>query len=37
MIKNKLTLDYVLPRLKELFEKFENVETAILFGSIAKK
>jgi uncharacterized protein YutE (UPF0331/DUF86 family)/predicted nucleotidyltransferase len=36
MIKNKLTLDYVLPRLKELFEKFENVETAILFGSIAK-
>ncbi len=36
MTKNKLTLDYVLPRLKELFEKFENVETAILFGSIAK-
>jgi uncharacterized protein YutE (UPF0331/DUF86 family)/predicted nucleotidyltransferase len=36
MTKNKLTLDYVLPRLKELFEKFESVETAILFGSIAK-
>jgi uncharacterized protein YutE (UPF0331/DUF86 family)/predicted nucleotidyltransferase len=36
MIKNKLTLDYVFPRLKELFEKFESVETAILFGSIAK-
>jgi hypothetical protein len=29
MTKNKLTIDYVLPRLKELFEKFENVETAI--------
>jgi uncharacterized protein YutE (UPF0331/DUF86 family)/predicted nucleotidyltransferase len=36
MTKNKLTIDYVLPRLKELFEKFENVETAILFGSIVK-
>jgi predicted nucleotidyltransferase len=36
MTKNKLTLDYVLPRLKELFEKFENIETAILFGSIAR-
>jgi predicted nucleotidyltransferase len=36
MIKNKLTLDYVLPRLKELFEKFESVETAILFGSITR-
>jgi uncharacterized protein YutE (UPF0331/DUF86 family)/predicted nucleotidyltransferase len=36
MTKNKLTLDYVLPKLKELFEKFESVETAILFGSIAK-
>jgi uncharacterized protein YutE (UPF0331/DUF86 family)/predicted nucleotidyltransferase len=36
MIKNKLTLDYVFPRLKELFEKFESIETAILFGSIAK-
>jgi predicted nucleotidyltransferase len=36
MIKNKLTIDYVLPRLKELFGKFENIETAILFGSIAK-
>jgi uncharacterized protein YutE (UPF0331/DUF86 family)/predicted nucleotidyltransferase len=36
MTKNKLTIDHVLPRLKELFEKFENVETAILFGSIAK-
>jgi len=36
MTKNKLTLDYVLPRLKELFEKFESVETAILFGSIAR-
>jgi predicted nucleotidyltransferase len=36
MNKNKLTLDYALPRLKKLFEKFENIETAILFGSIAK-
>ncbi|MDT7885819.1 MAG: HepT-like ribonuclease domain-containing protein [Thermoproteota archaeon] len=36
MTKNKLTIDHVLPRLKELFEKFENVETAILFGSIAR-
>jgi uncharacterized protein YutE (UPF0331/DUF86 family)/predicted nucleotidyltransferase len=36
MTKNKLTIDHVLPRLKELFEKFESVETAILFGSIAK-
>jgi len=36
MIKNKLTLDYVLPRLKKLFEKFESVETAILFGSITR-
>jgi uncharacterized protein YutE (UPF0331/DUF86 family)/predicted nucleotidyltransferase len=36
MTKNKLTLDYVLPRLKELFEKFENVETAVLFGSITR-
>jgi predicted nucleotidyltransferase len=37
MIKNKLILDYVLPKLKRLFERFESVETAILFGSIAKK
>jgi glycosyltransferase involved in cell wall biosynthesis len=29
MIKNKLTIDYVLPRLKELFEKFENRKVAI--------
>jgi len=29
MTKNKLTLDYVLPKLKELFEKFENIDTAI--------
>ena len=36
MDKDKLTLDYALPRLKRLFEEFENVETAILFGSIAK-
>jgi uncharacterized protein YutE (UPF0331/DUF86 family)/predicted nucleotidyltransferase len=36
MTKNKLTIDHVLPRLKELFEKFENIETAILFGSIAR-
>jgi uncharacterized protein YutE (UPF0331/DUF86 family)/predicted nucleotidyltransferase len=31
-----LTLNYVLPRLKKLFEKLENVEIAILFGSIAR-
>jgi predicted nucleotidyltransferase len=36
MIKNKLILDYVLPKLKRLFERSESVETAILFGSIAK-
>jgi predicted nucleotidyltransferase len=36
VIKNKLILDYVLPKLKRLFERFESVETAILFGSIAK-
>jgi predicted nucleotidyltransferase len=36
MIKNKLILDYVLPKLKRLFERFESVETAVLFGSIAK-
>jgi uncharacterized protein YutE (UPF0331/DUF86 family)/predicted nucleotidyltransferase len=36
MIKNKLALDYVLPKLKELFERFKSVETAILFGSIVK-
>jgi len=35
MTNNKLTIDHVLPRLKELFEKFESVEIAILFGSIA--
>jgi uncharacterized protein YutE (UPF0331/DUF86 family)/predicted nucleotidyltransferase len=35
-MENKLKLDYVLPRLKRLFEKFENIETAILFGSIAR-
>jgi len=34
--KTKLTLSYVLPRLKKLFEKLENVEIAILFGSIAR-
>jgi predicted nucleotidyltransferase len=26
----------VLPRLKKLFEKLENVEMAILFGSIVR-
>jgi uncharacterized protein YutE (UPF0331/DUF86 family)/predicted nucleotidyltransferase len=31
-----MTLNYVLPRLKKLFEKLENVEIAILFGSIAR-
>jgi predicted nucleotidyltransferase/uncharacterized protein YutE (UPF0331/DUF86 family) len=36
MDRDKFTLYYVLPRLKRLFEGFENVETAILFGSIAK-
>jgi len=34
--KCMLTLNYVLPRLKKLFEKLENVEIAILFGSIAR-
>jgi len=34
--KTKLTLSYVLPRLKKLFEKLENVEIAILLGSIAR-
>jgi len=31
-----LTLDYVLPKLRELFNKFEGVELALLFGSIAR-
>jgi uncharacterized protein YutE (UPF0331/DUF86 family)/predicted nucleotidyltransferase len=34
--KSKITLSYVLPRLKKLFEKLENVEIAILFGSIVR-
>jgi len=34
--KSKITLSYVLSRLKKLFEKLENVEIAILFGSIAR-
>jgi uncharacterized protein YutE (UPF0331/DUF86 family)/predicted nucleotidyltransferase len=36
MTGSNLTLEYVMPRLKKLFNKLENVETAILFGSIAK-
>jgi uncharacterized protein YutE (UPF0331/DUF86 family)/predicted nucleotidyltransferase len=32
----RLTLDYVLPRLKELFDRLENVELAVLFGSMAR-
>lgn len=35
MINDKLTLEYLMSRLKKLFNKFENIETAILFGSIA--
>jgi uncharacterized protein YutE (UPF0331/DUF86 family)/predicted nucleotidyltransferase len=33
----RLTLDYVLPRLRKLFEGLEDVEIAVLFGSITRK
>lgn len=36
MVINKITLDQTIPKLKKLFEKSENIEAAILFGSIAK-
>jgi len=36
MVIKSLTLDQTLPKLKKLFEKSENIEAAILFGSIAK-
>jgi uncharacterized protein YutE (UPF0331/DUF86 family)/predicted nucleotidyltransferase len=36
MTEKKLTLDCTLPRLKKLFEEFEGVEAAILFGSIVE-
>lgn len=36
MADGMLTLDYVLPRLRELFDKFEGVKLALLFGSIAR-
>lgn len=31
--ENRLTLNYVLLKLRELFDKFEKVELAVLFGS----
>jgi len=31
-----LTIDYVLPRLKELFEGLRDVRVAIIFGSLAR-
>jgi uncharacterized protein YutE (UPF0331/DUF86 family)/predicted nucleotidyltransferase len=31
-----LTLNYVLPRLRELFDKFKSVELVLLFGSLAR-
>jgi uncharacterized protein YutE (UPF0331/DUF86 family)/predicted nucleotidyltransferase len=37
MVKGTLTLDYTLPKLRELFERLESVEIAILFGSIARE
>jgi predicted nucleotidyltransferase len=37
MFKGTLTLDYALPKLRELFERLESVEIAILFGSIARE
>ncbi len=36
MVIKSLTLDQTIPKLKKLFEKSENIEAAILFGSIAK-
>jgi uncharacterized protein YutE (UPF0331/DUF86 family) len=35
-VDGSLTLDYVLPRLKRLFDGLEDVEIALLFGSLAK-
>ena len=32
----RLSLDSILPKLKELFNRHEEVEAAILFGSIAR-
>jgi uncharacterized protein YutE (UPF0331/DUF86 family)/predicted nucleotidyltransferase len=37
MADSRLTLNHVLPRLRELFNRFENVELAVLFGSIVRK
>jgi predicted nucleotidyltransferase len=36
-VDGRLTLDYVLPRLRKLFEGLEDVEIAVLFGSITRK
>jgi len=36
MAIDKLTINQALSRLRKLFERFENIEVAILFGSIAK-
>jgi uncharacterized protein YutE (UPF0331/DUF86 family)/predicted nucleotidyltransferase len=36
MADSRLTLNYVLLKLRELFYKFEKVELAVLFGSIVR-
>jgi uncharacterized protein YutE (UPF0331/DUF86 family)/predicted nucleotidyltransferase len=35
-VNDSLTLEYVLPRLRRLFDGLEDVEIALLFGSLAR-